>query len=517
MMAVDQALLVELAALLKARVGLHIRPDSFSALRLAVAARLEEPSPVAPDAAAYLGLLSSERGDDEFRRLLPLVTVGKTNFFRDDRQFRALAALLPGLVGRARTGGDPVRIWSAGCATGEEPYSIAMSFAEAGAAPEEVELLATDVNPEAVAAAARGLYEARRSREIPAPLLARHFDQEGDAWRVRTSLRRYLRAIRPHNLVSGAFPDPEYGGWDVIFCRNVIIYFDTPTTQRVLEQFHRALTPGGYLFLGYSESLFRLFDGFELTEVAGSFLYRKPEDGGRAAAVPARRSQPIPSSPPPVRHVTFPPQATPTRRMPALPALPGLADARGPASFPPPGPPPSAPSSPLAPQEFLDGAVALFAEGRFGAARELLERHLEQSGEDLSVRLTLANLYGVLRQFDRAGESYQAALALEPLSAEAHLFYGIHLLATADAEGAALELSRALFLDPDLSLGHYYLGRCREAQRDPHRARLAYRNAIEAFRRLPVGRRQAFLGYYPDIPEDGATFARAAEYALAAL
>ncbi len=506
---VEGSLLVELAALLKARVGLHIRPDSYSALRLAVAARLEVAAPPAPDAASYLSLLSSERGDDELRRLLPLVTVGKTNFFRDDRQFRALDTLLPGLVSRARGGGPPARIWSAGCATGEEPYSIAMAAAEAGAEPEHLELLATDVNPEAVAAAARGLYEGRRSREIPAPLLARHFDAEGDAWRVRASLRRYLRAIRPHNLVSGAFPDPETGGWDLIFCRNVIIYFDTPTTQRVLEQFHRALTPGGYLFLGYSESLFRLFEGFELTEVAGAFLYRKPEDGGRpAAAPPPRPSQPRPSSPPPVRHLTFPPPAPPR------PAAPPAGTPAAPA---PAAPPASAPPEPLAPQEFLDGAVALFAEGRFGAARELLERHLERSGEDLSLRLTLANLYGVLRQFDKARESYQAALSLEPLSAEAHLFYGIHLLAMADAEGAALELSRALFLDPDLALAHYYLGRCREAQRDPDRARLAYRNAIEAFKRLPQGRRQAFLGYYPDIPEDGATFARAAEYALAAL
>jgi chemotaxis protein methyltransferase CheR len=133
------------------------------------------------------------------------------------------------------------------------------------------------------------------------------------------------------------------------------------------------------------------------------------------------------------------------------------------------------------------------------------------------VRLTLANLYGVLRQPDRATACYQAALAFEPLSAEAHLFFGIHLLSVADVEGASLELSRALFLDPDLALGHYWLGRCREAQRDPQRARLAYRNAIEAHKRLPQGKRQAFLGYYPDIPEDGAAFARAAEYALAAL
>jgi len=501
--------LAVLAALLKERVGLHIRPDSFPALRLAVLARLEDPAPPAPDAAAYAEVLSGPQGDDELRRLLPLVTVGKTSFFRDEKQFLALRTLLPGLVARATAGGPPIRIWSAGCATGEEPYSIAMTLAEAGAAPRQVELLATDLNPEAVAAAARGLYEARRVRDIPQALLGKHFDREGDAWRVRTSLRQHIQAIRPHNLVSATFPAPGGGGWDVIFCRNVIIYFDTPTTQRVLEQFLGALNPGGWLFLGYSESLFRNVDGFDLTEVGGAFLYRKPEDGPRMPA-PARPASAVPVLPPLVRHI--PVLTPPVTRSGARPA---------PRPVPTPAPLPATSAQvttgPLAPSEFLDGAVALFIEGRFGAARELLERSLERNGEDLSVRLTLANLYGVLRQHDRAKACYQAALALEPLSAEAHLFYGIQLLSVGDPDGAALELSRALFLDPDLSLAHYYLGRSREAQRDPDRARRAYRNAIEAIKRLPRGRRQAFLGYYPDIPEDGAAFARAAEYALAAL
>jgi chemotaxis protein methyltransferase CheR len=200
-------------------------------------------------------------------------------------------------------------------------------------------------------------------------------------------------------------------------------------------------------------------------------------------------------------------------RRPAAPAAGGAPRAAAPREAPAPGPG----SPPLAPQEFLDGAVALFADGRFGAARELLERLLERAGEDLAVRLTLANLYGILRQPDRARACYLAALQIEPLSAEAHLFYGIHLLSGGDAEGAAQELARALFLDPDLILAHYWLGRCREAQKDVNRARLAYRNALEAHRRRPAGKRQAFLGYYPDIPEDGAAFARAAEYALAAL
>jgi chemotaxis protein methyltransferase CheR len=499
----------ELAAILKERVGLNVRNDGHSALRLALSARLDELGPAA-DGADYVALLRSPTGDEEMRRLLPLVTVGKTSFFRDERQFEALAGILPGLVERARGGGKRVSIWSAGCATGEEPYSIAMTLGEAGAEPEHAELLATDVNPEAVAHAARGAYEARRLREIPPALAERHFDPDGERFHVRAGLRRYVSAIRTHNLVSAVFPRPEKGGWDAIFCRNVIIYFDTPTTQQVLTQFHNALAPGGYLFLGYSESLFRIFEGFDLVEVAGAFLYQRPDGSVRPAAVPPsgrpRPSRTVPSAPPRVGHLAVPAAAEPVR---ARIAGGGAAAPR------PPPPPPN--GAPLAPQEFLDGAVALFAEGRFGAARELLERLVERGGETLGVRLTLANLYGILRQPDRARESYLAALALEPLSAEAHLFYGVHLLQAGDPEAAAQELARALFLDPDLALAHYYLGRSREAQRDVTRARLAYRNAVEAFKRRPEGKRQAFLGYYPDLPEDGSTFARAAEYALAAL
>ncbi len=507
MIAVATELLVDLSALLKERVGLHIRQDGHSALKIALAARLDELKATVPDPAAYVRLLRSPDGDEELRRLLPLVTVGKTSFFRDERQFRALEALLPGLLARPRAGGRRITVWSAGCATGEEPYSIAMAAAEAGADGEQLEILATDVNPEAVAFAARGAYDTRKVREVPPSLLERHFDRDGESFHVRTHLRQLMAAIRTHNLVSTVFPRPADRGWDIIFCRNVIIYFDTPTTQGVLTQFHNALAPGGYLFLGYSESLFRLFEGFELTEVAGAFLYRRPEQPLRIAPAPSR-PRAVPSSPPPVRHLEV--LARPARPLP-IPADP----ARTVLGARPPGAVPVDP--PLAPQEFMDGAVALFAEGRFGAARELLERSLETRGEDLSVRLTLANLYGTLRQTDKARDCYQAALQLEPLSAEAHLFYGVHLLSAGDTDGAALELSRALFLDPDLTLAHYYLGRCREAQRDADRARLAYRNALDAYRRRPAGKRQAFLGYYPDIPEDGASFARAAEYALAAL
>ena len=134
--------LSELASLLKERVGLHIRPEGYAALTIALSARFDQMNGRIRGPLGYLELLRSPEGDEELRRLLPLVTVGKTSFFRDERQFRALAALMPRLLHAARAKDRPVAIWSAGCATGEEIYSIAMTAAEAGAQPGELELLA---------------------------------------------------------------------------------------------------------------------------------------------------------------------------------------------------------------------------------------------------------------------------------------------------------------------------------------------------------------------------------------
>jgi chemotaxis protein methyltransferase CheR len=489
--------LAGVAALLRERVGLHVRAEGLPALRLAVAARFEHEVPPSVPPTGYLALLRAggAEGDEELRRLLPLVTVGKTSFFRDEKQFAALAALVPDLLARRRGEGRRISIWSAGCATGEEPWSIAMTAAEAGARPGEVELLASDVNPEAVAAAAEGLFPERRLRDVPPPLVERWFRREGDAFRVAPALRGQLGGAEVHNLASPRYPRPRAGAWDVIFCRNVIIYFDVPTVQAVLSRLLEALAPGGWLFLGYSESLFRLFDGFELTEVAGAFLYRRPEGapgGGRATPPPQPPAAPR-YAPGRVAHA-------------AMRAPDGIAAALTPIPSPRPR---------LSAQEVLDLAVQLVATGRFVAARDRLEAHLTQGSDDLGVRLTLAHLHDVLKAPERAGPCYRAAVEQEPLSAEPHLFYGIHLLGVGEPARAAEELGRALFLDPDLAVAHYFAGRCHEALGDPERARLAWRNAIEAAARRPVGHRQVFIGHYPDMPEDGAAFARAAGYALA--
>ncbi len=470
-----------LAALLQRRIGLDVRPGGLGALRLALEARAQELGAAFRGAEAYLTTLQSEVGEEELRQLLPLVTVGKTSFFRDERQFAAVAALLPELLARRRAEGGAVSIWSAACATGEEIYSLGMSALEAGARPRDVELLGSDVNPRAVAAAAAGRFEARRMREVRADLRQRYFEREGEAYRARLELRQLVR-VQTHNLALGGYPRSRAGGWDIVFCRNILIYFDTATVQRALAWLRSSVAPGGLLFLGYSESLFRVFDGFELTEVAGAFLYRCPVGTARQA----RRAARAPHAPqPPARQA----RATPSK-----------------------GPGPVRTS-----EEELARAAELLQGGHFVVARELLEGLLSRHPQDLALRLTLANLYSVLREPERAREGYEAALAIEPLHAETHLFYGVERLGAGDAEAAAQALSRALFLDPDLVIGHYFLGRCREAQRDVQRARLSYTNAIKAYQRNPGARRKPFLGYYPDLSEDGGALARSAAYALAAL
>ncbi|OFX25837.1 MAG: chemotaxis protein CheR [Anaeromyxobacter sp. RBG_16_69_14] len=472
--------LSELAALLQRTIGLDVRPGGLGALRLALEARSQELGAAFRGAGAYLETLQSEAGEEELRQLLPLVTVGKTSFFRDERQFAAVAALLPDLLARRRAEGGAVSIWSAACATGEEIYSLGMSALEAGARPRDVELLGSDVNPRAVAAAEAGRFEARRMREVRADLRHRYFEREGEAYSARQELRQLVR-VQTHNLASGGYPSSRAGGWDLVFCRNILIYFDTATVQRVLSWLRSSMAPGGLLFLGYSESLFRVFDGFELTEVAGAFLYRRPAGAARQARRTARA--PLAPQPPARQARAAPLQGPPVRTS----------------------------------EEELAGAAELLQGGRFVAARELLEGLLSRHPQDLALRLTLANLYSLLREPERARESYQAALAIEPLHAETHLFYGVERLGAGDAEAAAQALSRALFLDPDLVIGHYFLGRCREAQRDVQRARLSYANAIKAYQRNPGARRKPFLGYYPDLSEDGGALARSAAYALAAL
>ena len=292
--------LQELSALLLERAGLRIASDGFRSLRWALGERM--PALGVTDANAYVRHLREPGGEEELRALLPHVTVTHTEFFRDPRQFHALEhRVLPDLLAKARAEKRPLRIWSAGCATGEEPYSLAIALDELGAAPDEVELWGTDLNGSAISAARLGRFPPRRVLQVSAPRRERYFDPVDDGFQLRERLRAFVR-FESHNLAAPlpALATPQ--SLDLVLCRNVIIYFSPHTIRALLDRFFEALRPGGMLVLGYSESLFRVYDRFEMTEVEGAFLYRRPLSSNTVAASapppPLRREERRTQNPP---------------------------------------------------------------------------------------------------------------------------------------------------------------------------------------------------------------------------
>ena len=216
---------------------------------------------------------------EERRRLANAITTTKTDFYREQHHFDFLRdTVLPALV---RAGVERLRLWSAGCSTGEEAYSLAATLLDGlpRGRPWDARILACDVNGDALATAEAGIYARELVAKVPAVVLKRHFTPvpgEPSLVSVNAALRELI-AFRRINLCQQ--PWPIRTKFDVIFCRNVMIYFDRATQSTLLQALVAQLVPGGYLFLGHSESL--LGAEMRLTYVART-VYRTPSPTGQA-------------------------------------------------------------------------------------------------------------------------------------------------------------------------------------------------------------------------------------------
>jgi chemotaxis protein methyltransferase CheR len=207
------------------------------------------------------------------------LTNNETYFFREQAQLEVFASHVLRAVkeSKAKAGARSLHVASVGCSTGEEPLTLAMILFDSGQFfwGWDVKVTGVDVDEAALEKARRGVYHQNSLRALTAPLLDRHFTQEGGGVRVRDSVRR-LVSFRAGNLL-----DPEtYGSLaplDVLFCRNVLIYFSDASVQRAVKLFHDVLAPGGYLFLGHAESLARVTSSFLPIRFQGAIVYQKPE------------------------------------------------------------------------------------------------------------------------------------------------------------------------------------------------------------------------------------------------
>ena len=203
---------------------------------------------------AYYAKVTEDPSREEFTRMLDLISTNKTDFFREPKHFEFLRSeILPELAKEKR-----IRIWSSACSTGEEPYTIAMTLVEGVESPAQwdFKILASDLSTRVLAKAASGVYDEERLRDVPPDALKRHFlrgrGESKGLLKVKPHLTSMIR-FRRLNLMDDHFPIKT--PLDLIFCRNVMIYFDRPTQETLVNKFYRYLKPGGYLFIGHSESL----------------------------------------------------------------------------------------------------------------------------------------------------------------------------------------------------------------------------------------------------------------------
>jgi chemotaxis protein methyltransferase CheR len=395
----------------------------------------------------YLGRLETENLPDELGALAQELTVPETYFFRNNDQYRALADVaLPDRLA-AQSAASRLRILSAGCASGEEAYSLAILVREAVDPSWDVSILGVDVNPAMVKKAMRARYSPWALRETPAHVQQRWFSPDGRELVLDEAVRAAVR-FEARNLVQH---DPQLwqpDTYDIVFFRNVLMYFTHEIAQAVIGHISRALKPGGYLFLGHAETLRGLSGDFHLQHTHDTFYYQR-----RDRLQPSRLSTTSAPLRGLVPTVVAAVEGTGTwieairRATERIQTLTGAARPR------PASPPPAA-----IPTWDLGVAHKLLREERFTEALEMMQGLPPESGRDPDVLLLRAALQTHRGRLTDAEDACKRLLAVDELSAGAHYLLALCREGAGDQTSAVSHDQVAIYLDPSFAMPHLHLG-----------------------------------------------------------
>jgi chemotaxis protein methyltransferase CheR len=380
-----------------------------------------------------------ESDESSWDRLIAQVTIGETYFFREPEHFAFVRRqVLPQLLS-LRSPSHQIRIWSAGCATGEETYSLAIVLQEHGLRA-RAHVLGTDLSALAIERATAGIYRQWSLRNLDPVALAPYFTTRGGEYRIRDEIREYV-SFRQLNLAEPVYPAPHGGTsqLDLILCRNVFIYLDGQTLREIGERFFEALAPGGFLIIGPSDPLLAS-ERFETITTPAGIFYRRPQQAlarglGQADSLAAR--------------------APPETDMSAESDM-SVASAR------------RAPAAAARPRRLTPEFAA-------PASAEEIARAAA------SVR-NLANDAGAAE----AEKACRVAIERAPLSVELHYLHALLLIELADAEQAVAALRRTLYLDGRLAIAHFTLGTLLARSGDRRGAERAFRNAEQVAAARPA-------------------------------
>jgi chemotaxis protein methyltransferase CheR len=403
-------------------------------------------------AEAYLAVIENQRSPAEIGALAQELTVGETYFFRNRDQYRAFAmTVLPDRIA-ARPGGQALRVLSAGCASGEEAYSLAMVAREAMDRPPELSIVGVDANPAMVARAKRARYTAWALRETPTAARQRWFKADGREFVLDEAIRLSVR-FEVRNLVDDdpLFWQPD--SYDVVFFRNVLMYFTSEQARAAVARVATALKPGGYLFLGHAETLRGLSGDFTLEHTHETFYYRRRDRLGLEAPTTLLGQASLRVVP---RPVDAPANSTSwidaideaTRRIESL-----TSGAASPAWSATDARTRAAPS-----MWNRSHTLDLLREERFTEALETMPLASAELERDPDLLLLRAALHVHRGQLDAAAETCRLLLDVDELSAGAHYLIALCRDGAQDMARAVHHDQVAVYLDPDFAMPHLHLG-----------------------------------------------------------
>ncbi len=459
----DATFLAEVSGLIAERMGLHFPEERWPDLARDLKTASQELGFEYPDACVSW-LRTRELTAQHIETLASHLTVGETYFFRDPESFEVLQReILPPLIARRIDTGRTLRLWSAGCCTGEEAYSLAISCARS--LPDlptwNVSVLATDINPKSLAKAEAGVYSPWSFRGTPDPFRGGFFSPApGKNLRIGAVVKNLVH-FRYLNLAEDLYPSlhNHTNAMDVIFCRNVLMYFTPDHQRRVVAALYRCLVDGGYLLVNPAEASHSLFPMFTMENIGGVILFRKTP---RVTGVESRPGN-VPTNP------ALPVPAFSTAPAPAAPRL-----------IPHLMPPPS-PIDPVPPVLLAPPITPL-------------------SGEDF---LRVAGVYANQGRLEEALALCRDAIAVNSTNPAAYFLCAMICQELGRLEEAVATLGKVLYLDQDFILAHHALGSLYKRLRKPRESKRHLAIALELL--LARGRDEI-------VPEsDGVTCGRLVE------
>ncbi|HVS69483.1 MAG TPA: CheR family methyltransferase [Mycobacteriales bacterium] len=450
-----------LANLLHSAAGLSFDESRRDSLAFSIAERMRVTK--IEDVPSYLDQVGAITGSAELQALLDEVTIPETHFFRNPPQIRALRKyVIPELIRHAeRT--KRLRIWSAGCSTGEEAYTLAILIRELLPATTDwdVQIIATDISTRSLAAGRAGVYGERAFVMTDEADLNRWFvaDPNGGSWKVRDEVRSIVEFVH-HNLVTD---EPVFvpGEADLILCRNVTIYFDRETTRKLMQRLYNRLRDGGYLFLGHAETLWQISDDFSLVSLGDAFVYRRLDEAAVNTAtetiehrriLPERRTKAESRGGTEERRKPESDRRHKKREKVEVPKLPRLVT--------PALPIPRVIAPQFETRDPLDTVRIALTEGRYAEAADI------------------------------AAEVAGAT----PLRADAHYLWGVALTNLGRDAEALVVLRKTVYLDPEHGFAHFMLGGALDRLGEGVAAARSYRAAAGTLARTQVDRTADELG-----------------------